>query len=346
MTQMFRSLDRPATRTIEYQGQAYLFFGGTAYLGLNMHPGFHELYRTGLSRYGLNVGTSRSNNVQLGIYEEAEYTAAERFGFESAMILSSGFLASQLAVSCLGREMPLIYSPDTHPALWKDHMQPPASERGFSDWVAETVAGINRASEGRFVVVSNTVDNLNVAVHDFSGFAGVDRGKEVYFILDDSHGIGVLPGSYTIPHRPDFHTVVVASLAKGMGIDAGLVLAESGVIEMLRSSGIYLGASPPSPASLYAFIHGQEIYARQRALLQANVAFFQQGITVECQKEAGYPVVCFKQEELYEAALESGIVISSFPYPLPSSPLLNRVVLSSLHTQEDITRLLEVINRV
>ncbi|SFC43805.1 7-keto-8-aminopelargonate synthetase [Parapedobacter composti] len=343
---MFNKLDNAVSRTIDYQGASYLHFGGTAYLGLNTHAGFLDLYQTGLARYGLNVGTSRSNNVQLGIYEEAERAAAERFGFESALMLSSGFLAAQTAVSFLGGSKTVIFSPDCHPALWPGNSRPALTTANFEAWVADTVARINGHSGTEFVVVSNTVDNLQVAIHDFSGFSAISADKTVYFVLDDSHGIGILRGHYTVPLRANFHTVVVASLAKGVGIDAGIVLGKQAVVEPLRHTGIYLGASPPSPASMYAFIHGAAIYSKQWDALQANISYFQQHIRADCRTAPGFPVACFSQPGLYDLGVKNRIVMSSFPYPLPTSPLLNRVVLSSVHTRGDLQHLLQVVNSV
>ena len=75
----FRNLSQSTGRTIHMDDQSYLFFGGTAYLGLLDNKDYIELFKEGIDRYGLNNGTSRTNNVQLGIYAEAEKFMAGRF---------------------------------------------------------------------------------------------------------------------------------------------------------------------------------------------------------------------------------------------------------------------------
>src|SRR5690606_14407909 len=74
----FQELHQPIGRIIRQAGKGYHFFGGTAYLGLSTNEEYTELFKEGVDRYGLNNGTSRSNNVQLGIYKDAESNMASR----------------------------------------------------------------------------------------------------------------------------------------------------------------------------------------------------------------------------------------------------------------------------
>src|SRR5690554_2050532 len=109
---MFSKLEQAAGREVSLDGRAYLFFGGTAYLGLNTHAPFINLFKKGIDLFGVNSGSSRGNNVQLGIYPQAEAMAATRFGATDAMVVSSGFLAAQLAVRHLAPQYDeLCYAP-------------------------------------------------------------------------------------------------------------------------------------------------------------------------------------------------------------------------------------------
>ncbi|RYG20428.1 MAG: aminotransferase class I/II, partial [Chitinophagaceae bacterium] len=103
----------PISRKISVDNESYLYFGGTAYLGIPQHEGFQKLYLQGLGLFGLNNGTSRSNNVQLPIYDEAEQFAATYFGSESCLITSSGYLAAQLTIKHLFSVGEVRYAPAT-----------------------------------------------------------------------------------------------------------------------------------------------------------------------------------------------------------------------------------------
>lgn len=342
----FNQLHAVAGRTIQAGGRTWLFFGGTAYLGLQQDQRLMQLYLQGMQQYGINNGTSRNNNVQLDIYPAAEQAAAKRFGAGAALVLSSGYLAAQMAVKHIGSKGTVLYAPATHPALWLQ--ENPGITGRFRDWANSTIPFINASREKEFVIISNTLNNLLPERYDLSGFRDILPGKKLHFILDDSHGIGITdkPADLRawVPEHEGFTVTVVASLAKGLGTDAGIILSDEGTIRELQLSPVYAGASPPAPAAMYAFIHGEGICEEQRQLLKENMEHFQQNCKVDCQYIPGLPVYHFPGGGLYEKLKKQGIIISSFPYPLPADPLLNRVVLSSLHTRQDIDTLLSAIH--
>lgn len=345
----FRTLNHKIGRTIMQEGVSYLFFGGTAYLGLNTHPEMILLYKEGIERYGLNTGTSRNNNVQLGIYAEAERHLAAWFGFEESLIVSSGFLASQLAVRALGQDMDVFFAPGAHPALWLDHEQD-LSDQTFLEWAVSTTAQINGGSRLRYVVASDTFASIRPSYYDFSPFSDIDDDKEVYFLLDDSHGFGVFENASIIYlrslNKPNFHFIVVGSLAKGLGVDSGVVLGDAATLALLRKTPVYAGASPPSPAAMHMLINGTPIYTQQLQKLQERMKWFEERIQTDFHSAPGFPVYCFDDPDLYRRLLDHGIVISSFSYPRPSDPPLSRVTINSLHTKDDIQRLVEAIESI
>ncbi len=344
---MFYRPDHGVGRTFGHLGKTYLFFGGTAYLGMNALPEALRLHREGLRKYGTNVGSSRNNNVQLDIYGHAEEYLANWLGFEASIVVSSGFLATQLAVRSLMQDAEIYYAPGSHPALWTTPISP-APQQSFDEWVTATTAHINRSNSAKFVVASDTFASIKPICYDFSAFCEINDGKDVYFLLDDSHGFGVFQNpSITYLrqlHRPHFHFVLTGSLAKGLGIDAGVILGEAAVMNGLRENPIYAGASPPSPAAMHALIHGRSLYEKQRERLQKRMEWFEAIIQTPHQSFAGFPVYCFDDANLSHYLATRNIVISSFSYPLPTDPLLNRVVINSLHTKADIRTVAKAIH--
>lgn len=360
--------DQATGRTIQVSGQEYLFFGGTAYLGLNNHPEFITLFTEGLHKYGLNNGTSRANNVQLNIYREAEQHAAEKFGYEGALLLSSGFLAAQLTVQTLtvsGAEV--YYSPSCHPALRlyaNKHQQsqpiPPKSQ-DFEEWARQTVDTINASQQDSFVLISNTIDNVMPSRYDFSGFGALLPSKNIHLILDDSHGLGVYhpdctsvqAGNLLPPPQDNIKITMVASMAKGMGIDAGIILSDEDTLRALRKSPIYVGASPSAPAFLHTFVHGEQVYQAQWQQLRENIEFFCNLIqTDQFNFLPDYPVFQFKHPAVgnkapfYSELFDRNIVISSFPYPDPADSAVDRIVLSAVHKKADLKVLADALGQI
>ena len=95
---------------------------------------------------------------------------------------------------------------------------------------------------------------------------------------------------------------------------------------------------------MYALIHGDAIYEDAFAKLHANIDYFLSKLPIGhgLRHIDRFPVFSSNSAELYQYLVENNILISSFPYPLSTSPLLNRVVLSALHSKVDLDRLVEI----
>ncbi len=347
MNLKLKSINQPLSNEIEIDGKRYLYFGGTAYLGIPQNKDFRDLYIEGIHKFGLNNGTSRSNNIQLGIYDDAEAEIAKRFTSEDALITSSGYLVAQLTVNALSSFGKMIYAPATHPALWLGNQ--PQHSGSFRNWAVETVKLINTSSEVSWVIISNSMNNLFPEIYDFNFLADVHLSKKVLLIVDDSHGIGInnngLGSFCKFPQQSNIENIVVASMAKALGVDAGLILGSKKRINQLKNTNTFVGASPPAAAGIYAFMHAEKIYENALKKLQQNINFFTQSLAKEWKFEPGFPAFLIDDPEIDQDLLAHQILISSFPYPSKTSKPINRVVLSSWHQQENIEKLLGAIKK-
>lgn len=326
-----------------------LFFGGTAYLGISRNKEFRKLVFEGMEQYGVNHGASRNNNITLDIFSIAEDTAAKRFHAEGAIIVSSGYLAAQLVVQHYYASHQLIYAPETHPALWIGTPDPPKMK--FSDWVEQTIFRIN-TSERPSLIISNSLNNLIPEIYDFTWLNRLDPTKKTVLLIDDSHGIGITgehgEGIFShVPKLPGVELIVIASMAKALGIDAGLILGYQEGINTLRNSPIYAGSSPPSPGMLYAFVHADEIYTHELNNLRHNLRFFTDLLksTDDLFFIYDFPVFLILEDSVASFLQKNGFHISSFPYPDPKGKEINRIVISSIHQREELEILADTINR-
>lgn len=340
-----KAISQPFSNEINIGGKTYLYFGGTAYLGIPQNKDFIEIYVNGIAKFGLNNGTSRKNNIQLGIYNDAESAAAERFKAEDALITSSGYLAAQLTVNALSSSGKVIYAPNTHPALWLDN--PQEDSQSFLEWAGKTTALINTSRDKSWVLISNSMNNLFPELYNFDFLNQINPDKKIVLIVDDSHGIGVNNNGMgifsTLPKCPNIEIVVVASMAKALGLDAGIVLSSKKIIQQLKDTNIYIGASPPSAAGLYAFIRAEEIYKNAWGKLRQNYDLFKTEANLNWRFDPQFPVVRYDEPDLSSRLMQKQILISSFPYPNINDKPLERVVLSSWHTEADILRLIAAL---
>jgi 7-keto-8-aminopelargonate synthetase-like enzyme len=309
---------------------------------------FRKLVFKGMELYGVNHGASRNNNFTLDIFSKAEGLAAKRFLSEDSILVSSGYLAAQLVIQHYYASHQFIYSPESHPALYLG--APLIPKIKYCDWVEQAIDEINK-SKKPVLIISNALNNLTPDIYDFAWLSRIDSEHEVVILVDDSHGIGIIgekgEGTYSkISELPNIQKIVIASMAKALGMDAGLILANSSLIHKLRTSPVYAGSSPPSPGILYAFVHSEEIYNQELIRLRKNINYFIEMVNTGSGLSfiKDFPVFLVNNETLVEEFIKNGINISSFPYPDPQGKKLNRIVFSSIHKMEELELIANTIN--
>jgi len=76
---------------------------------------------------------------------------------------------------------------------------------------------------------------------------------------------------------------------------------------------------------------------QQRKLQELTSIFFQEsrGLS-QIKGNPNFPVFVYSPDSWAENLQEQGYITSSFSYPTPSSPRVNRVVLSASHSKEEV----------
>ena len=353
-------IDHLPSRTIYYQGEEYLFFSGTSYLGMGHQPEFKEALMEGIARYGTIFSASRNNNLKLAIYEEAENFLADWTGAEAALTVTSGLLAGQLVVNSL-KNHTFIYAPSVHPAIWGagfSKRQIFTNLAAFENKIAEIVSQLKT----HIAICCNAIDPLYCERYNFDWILQLPDNQDITLILDDSHGLGItyteggsimkkLKEDGIFQKKPNLKIVVIASMAKALGIPGGVILSDKNTITAIQNNPLFVGASPIVPAYLYAFLASQNVYNKARKRLLHNIKYFK-----NCCDNLNlpatlfhflpdYPVFNTTDSQLYSLLLTHKILISNFSYPLPSSPPITRIIISALHTEGDIEKITKNLQR-
>ena len=212
------TIDHLPSRTITHEGKPYLFFSGTAYLGLPQHPTFQQLLMESVARYGTTYGSSRNGNLRLTIYEEAEARLAAMVGAPQALTVSSGMLAGQVVVNYLrAQNATFIYGPGAHPAVWEGPTVD-LPTLTFMDWSAQLSEKLKTLPAGPKTILTNSVDAVRSNYYDFGWVSALPNDQPITLVVDDSHGLGVLnwgKGIWPqIEPKPNVSVIVTGSLAK------------------------------------------------------------------------------------------------------------------------------------
>ncbi len=345
-------IDHLPGRTLRIDDEEHLFFSGTSYLGMGHQPDFRAALTEGMARYGTIFSASRNNNLQLDIYGKAENFIAEWTGAEAALTVTSGLLAGQLAVQSLDQShQRFIYAPSVHPAIWREKPTFRFENYGqFANEIAQFIA----QDKTPVIICCNSIDPLKCTPYDFSWISQLPDNQDITLIFDDSHAIGIQNtftangvwqegvGNYNKLRKltpPNVKLVVIASLAKAVGIPGGVILGDLEMIKTIRQNPLFVGASPIVPAYLHAFLAAQNVYVDARIALKKNIDLFKKlnaSLLSDFKFYDDYPVFYTPQNDLYPFLLKHKTMISSFSYPNPSDTPITRIILSALHTEGDI----------
>jgi 7-keto-8-aminopelargonate synthetase-like enzyme len=118
------------------------------------------------------------------------------------------------------------------------------------------------------------------------------------------------------------------------------------LIEQVKSTSIFRGASPPAPANLQAFLETENIYLEAGKLIRGfSSMFFEQTQKTEgITGFADFPVFRYQNSNWAERLQEMGFITSSFAYPHLDSPKINRIVLSAGHEIKDLELLIQALH--
>lgn len=326
-------------------GREYLWASGTDYLGLAHHAGYRAALTEGLARYGTHFGSSRNNTLRLRIFEELETELANFCGAPAALTTSSGLVAGQTLLRYLRQRAPetvVLYAPGVHPALWDFDYQP--STESLPDWYEQLPDRVAALASRPVLVCLDSVGSPHTARVPLELLEGLPENATV--VVDDSHGLGVLGkggrGNYPVVGRINNPSYLVSSLNKALGTPAGVILGDAANLDGLRRYPLFSGASPVTPGYAWALREVLPELPRIQEVLLGKIREF--GTRADealghFNWMGGYPAFTTATPGLHDHLLAAGILTACFPYPGPTDPAITRLVVTPLHTSDDLGRL-------
>jgi len=331
-------------RVITVDNIDYLYFGGTSYLGMAALPEFQNILAQNIKKWGTFYGSSRSANIKLSVYEEAEKLFAEQLKAEASLTVSSGTLAGRLVVNFLARKSTIFFHhPKAHPAILG-----PKSLPLFID--GELHSSLKNELQQDIVITVDAISGLEVAPVNFDFLKMISKQKNITIIVDESHSLGVMgeqgEGIYhSIPTDRLHRKIMVASLGKALGLSGGIIASDAEFIDDIKSEPVFVSASGANPAYLGTYLQTQNLYERQRKQLKENMAFLFKRLTLNNQFiiDDNYHVIYSNNDTIFTTLLQNNIVITSFKYPTYDKPM-NRIVITANHTKQDLEKLIQILN--
>ena len=339
------------------------------YLGMGQHPAVIEAAVAALRAHGAGAGGTRNIAGTGRLHVELERELADLHGKPAALVMTSGYVANEAALSTIAGLLPgciLFSDKNNHASMIAGIRHSRADKRIFrhndlADLDAKLAAADRAAPR---LVAFESVYSMDGDLGDIAGITDVARRHDAMTYLDEVHAVGLygprgggIAEMQGLASRVD---VIQGTLAKAYGGMGGYVAGSAALIDAIRSSAsgfIFTTALPPALAAgaLAAVRHlkasGAERQRHQERAATVRRRLAEAGLPVMPSQShivpvlVGDPVRCkAASDELLD---RHGIYIQPINYPtVPRRTERLRVTPSPLHDDREIDRLVAAMRDV
>ncbi|WP_264435481.1 aminotransferase class I/II-fold pyridoxal phosphate-dependent enzyme [Coxiella endosymbiont of Dermacentor marginatus] len=351
--------DRGSNNLIGVNGQSCINFCNNDYLGLANHPAVKEAFVQGIQTYGVGSGSSALVSGHFKPQQQLEVKFSEFLLRDQAIFFNSGYMANLGVITSLSRNKDIILSDKFCHASLLDAIQlSKAQNYRFRHNNLEHFHYLLNLKKPNIVITEGVFSMEG----DFSPLSAINHhiiGKNILFIVDDAHGIGILGkngrGSCEKWGLTQLEIpCLITSLGKAFGCAGAIVSGRKDFIEaILQFSRSYRTTTALPPAICMAALKSVEIiqteYWRRERLNELINFFIEQtesrGLQLISRDET--PIKCLlvadnkRIQRIQEKMLEKGFFISCIrPPSVPKDTARIRISLNCLHTKEQIIQLL------
>jgi len=330
-------------RIIEIDQKQYLYFGGTAYLGLPTNKKFQDLVVQNILKWGTTYGSSRTANIKLSAYTAGEKFLAQHIGSEDSVTVSSGMLAGKLVLEKLKKQTDCFYHlNEIHSAIQIENSLPVFVNGKLNERLLDS-------KPEKITILTDGVPSFQTKPVDLSFLNEILNHKEITLVVDESHSLGIIgkngSGIYSSIDFAIKRKILVSSLGKAFGLTGGVIASDSEFIQEIKEIETFTSAAGMNPAFVQTLSDASEIYKIQHQKLLENLSYID-SILIKNKNvkfDKSYPLIYLLPKELVLKLKEENIIIASFKYTKEAEPL-NRIVITANHTKEDLDKLVGVLN--
>ena len=353
-------------------GKHVINIASNNYLGLTTHPKLRAAATDALKKYGVGSGAVRTVAGTMRIHMELEEKIAKFKNVEACVVFQSGFAANAGTVSAiLGKDDFIISDELNHASIIDGARLSRAKIKVFRHKDAAHAEELLREIKdepGHKLLITDGVFSMDGDIGPLPALCDVAEKYGAIMMVDDAHASGVLGqnGRGTIDHfnvhgRVD---IQVGTLSKAIGALGGYVCGSKDLIDFLYHRArpfLFSTSHPPSVAA--TCIAAFDLLEEEPQLMDqlwANTRFFKKelgalgfnigGQNTPASETPITPIIIgdgkltmdFSRELFKEGVFATGI---AFP-TVPEGKARIRTIMSATHTQDQLSRALEVLKKV
>ncbi|MEP7376652.1 MAG: pyridoxal phosphate-dependent aminotransferase family protein [Chitinophagaceae bacterium] len=344
-----------------------LMFASNNYLGLATHPHVKQRIKKAIDEFGCGIGGPPLLNGYIRLIEETEERLAAFKSQESAIILSSGFMANLAVVSALAEQNDtVIYDELSHASFYDGIRLTRAKAIPFAH---NDIKQLKRLAEqhgnetkGTVFICMEGVYSMDGDIAPLNEISRICKNTGAVLIVDDAHGTGVLGenGSGTASHLgcENEIDITMGTFSKVFATCGGFITASETLIGYLRyyARPYMFSASIPPPVAA-TVLGGLEVienepWLRQQLLSNAEYAIKKLNpFGFYSPPQAAIITLGLPEKmDIRKAAYlfhQKDIFLNPVEYPaVPASKQRFRISMMSTHTRQDIDRLATVVEEV
>ena len=341
---------------VKKEGKEYVMLSSNDYLGLSQHPKIKEAATHALQKWGSSTTGARLANGGRIFHQELEEELADFLGKEACHVFSAGYLACASAITGFVDRKDLIFADkNLHSSLWSGIQLSGANCERFAHNHPEHLRELLSTEDPKVpkALVLEGIYSMEGHIARLPELVQVAQQFNMFTILDDAHGVGVLgtDGRGTADHfgMTEEVDVICGSFSKSFSGTGGFVCSTREGIDYMRSHSkqtIFSAAlSPAATAGAHAALKIFLTEPEHRERLTKNLARYlgiltELGLDTWQSESPAVPIVLGKKEKVYyfwKALLEKGVyaIISIAPGVPPGKDLI-RTAISAAHTDEDL----------
>ena len=343
------------------EGRQVILAGTNNYLGLTFDPECIEAAQRAVAEQGTGTTGSRMANGTYGGHLALERELAEFYGVPSAVVFSTGFLATMGVVSTLaGPGDTILLDADCHASIYEGTRLSGADVVRFRhNDPADLEKRLRRLGEGaeRTLIVVEGIYSMLGDCAPLAEIAAVKRELGGCLVVDEAHSLGVLGatgrGLCQEGGVEDDVDLVVGTFSKSLGSVGGFCVSRHPELDLMRYAvRSYIFTASPAPSVIASTRVALRILregAELRERLWRNVHHLYDGLA-----GAGFrlgpqpsPVVAVEvgsQEQAlvwWHDLLAQGVYVNLvLPPATPSGTCLLRCSLSAAHSPEQVAAIL------
>lgn len=357
----------PCANRIMLNHKEVINLSSNNYLGLATHPRVKQKAIEAVEKYGAGTGSVRTIVGNQDLLEELEELLAKFKEEEAVVCFQSGLNCNIGTIQAIVQKGDLIVSDALNHASIIDGTRLSKADKTVykhSDMEdLERVLKENRDTYKNVLIITDGVFSMDGDLANLLEIVRLANKYDCLTYVDDAHGSGVLgrSGRGTVDHfglhgQIDF---IVGTLSKAIGVVGGYVATKKIVKEWLlhRARPLLFSTALP-PAAIGATIESVKMLMESEEYtkkLWDNARYFKAKM-----KELGFdighsatpitPVMIGNEAKTMEFSrelLKAGVFVSGIVFPtVPIGTGRLRVMISAMHTKEDLDNALEAFATV